>query len=318
VSGPLIIGFEGTLQGRDALVLGRRLAAVADAKPLVAAVFTWPHGVKTNGEIENVLDTESRGLFDRAFTGVGEMGTDVRAIADRSVAKALTELAEVEEAIAIVVGSAGRGSIGRTLMGSTADALLNGAPCAVAVAPRGYSEERAGELRRIAVAYDGSSEADVALRAGAGLAARIGGELTLIGVTDPGYGYAGEWSALTVGAFREFELDAREEALRAAEERLTGVVEVNTRLLAGPVGRMLADASGGFDLMLSGSRGYGPVLRTLLGSAIRGLVAEASCPVMILPREAEAMPFGEAVLPQRRSGKRRTMPARSHQRPRPR
>ncbi len=154
--GPLIIGFEGTPQGRDAFVLGRRLAAVADAEPLVAAVFTWPHGVATNDQIENALDTERRGLFDRAFGGLGGIGADARAIADRSIAKALTELAETEEAITIVVGSAGRGPIGRTLMGSTADALLNGAPCAVAVAPRGYSEEGAGELRRIAVAYDGS------------------------------------------------------------------------------------------------------------------------------------------------------------------
>jgi len=182
----------------------------------------------------------------------------------------------------------------RMVMGSTTDALLNGAPCAVAVAPRGYSEEEAGELRQIAVAYDGSSEADAALRAAAGLAVRIDGEVTLIGVADPGYGYEGEWSALTVGAFRELELKAREEALRAARERLPRAVEANTRFLTGPVGRMLAAASGDFDLMFSGSRGYGPVLRTLLGSSIRSLIAEASCPVMILPREAKVMPFGEA------------------------
>ena len=294
MAGPLIIGFEGTRQGRDALVLGRWLAAVADAEPLVAAVFTWPHGVATDDQIENALDTERGGLFDRAFGGLAGSGAGARAIADRSIAKALTELAETEEAIAIVVGSAGRGVIGRTLMGSTADALLNGAPCAVAVAPRGYSEEEAGELCQIAVAYDGSSEADAALRAAAGLAVRIDGEVTLIGVADPGYGYEGEWSALTVGAFRELELKAREEALRAARERLPRAVEANTRFLTGPVGRMLAAASGDFDLMFSGSRGYGPVLRTLLGSSIRSLIAEASCPVMILPREAKVMPFGEA------------------------
>ena len=243
MAGPLIIGFEGTRQGRDALVLGRWLAAVADAEPLVAAVFTWPHGVATDDQIENALDTERGGLFDRAFGGLAGSGAGARAIADRSIAKALTELAETEEAIAIVVGSAGRGVIGRTLMGSTADALLNGAPCAVAVAPRGYSEEEAGELRQIAVAYDGSSEADAALRAAAGLAVRIDGEVTLIGVADPGYGYEGEWSALTVGAFRELELKAREEALRAARERLPRAVEANTRFLTGPVGRMLAAAT---------------------------------------------------------------------------
>jgi nucleotide-binding universal stress UspA family protein len=293
VSGPLIIGYEDTLQGRDAVVLGRTLARMAEARPFLASVFTWPQGVMTNEDIENSLAAESHGLFDRPLADLEGIGADARAIADRSVAKALTELAEAEEAIAIVVGSAGRGPIGRTLMGSTADALLHGAPCAVAVSPRGYSEDGAGELRRIAVAYDGSPEAHTALRAAAGLAVRIGGELTLIGVVDPSFGYAGEWSALTVGEFHDLELEAREEALRIAEARLTGV-DVDTRLLTGPVGRMLAEASGDFDLMFSGSRGYGPVLRTLLGSATRGLMAEARCPVMILPREAKVMPFGDA------------------------
>jgi nucleotide-binding universal stress UspA family protein len=293
MSDPLIIGYEDTPQGRDAVALGRTLGRVAGARPLLAAVFTWPQGVMTDEDIENSLEAERQGLFDAPLADLGRMDADARAIADRSVAKALTELAEAEEAIAIVVGSGGRGPVGRTLMGSTADALLHGAPCAVAVAPRGYSEEGAGELRRIAVAYDGSPEADVALRAAAGLAARIDGELTLVGVVDPSFGYAGEWSALTVGEFHDLELDAREQALRAAEARLTGV-EMDTRLLTGPVGRMLADASGDFDFMFSGSRGYGPVLRTLLGSSIRSLIAEASCPVMILPREARVMPFGEA------------------------
>ena len=297
MSGPLIIGFEDTSQGQDAVVLGGKLAKLAGAKPLLAAVFTWPQGMMTNEDIENALDAESRGLFDRALGSLEGVDADARTIAARSIGKALTELAEVEEAIAIVVGSAGRGPIGRMLIGSTADPLLHGAPCAVAVAPRGYSEKGAGELHRIAVAYDGSSEADAALWAAAGLAARMGGELTLIGVADPSYGYAGEWSALTVGEFHDLELEAREEALRVAEARLTGVIEVNTQLLTGPAGRMLADASRDFDLMFSGSRGYGPVLRTLLGSATRSLMAEAWCPVMILPREAKVMPFGEPPAP---------------------
>ena len=114
----------------------------------------------------------------------------------------------------------------------------------------------------------------MALQAADGLVARMNGELTLIGVADPSYGYAGEWSALTVGEFHVLELEVREESLRAAEARLSRGIEVNTQLLTGPVGPTLADASRDFDLMFSGSRGYGPVLRTLLGSATRSLMAE--------------------------------------------
>jgi len=48
MSEPLIIGYEDTPQGRDAVALGRTLGRVAGARPLLAAVFTWPQGVMTD------------------------------------------------------------------------------------------------------------------------------------------------------------------------------------------------------------------------------------------------------------------------------
>ena len=94
----------------------------------------------------------------------------IRAIPSDSAARVLTEVAEAEQADLIVVGSSRRSELGRLLPGTTAERLLHDAPCPVAVAPRGYS---GGDIRRIGVAYDGSPEADAALRAAESLAVEL-------------------------------------------------------------------------------------------------------------------------------------------------
>jgi nucleotide-binding universal stress UspA family protein len=78
-------------------------------------------------------------------------------------------------------------------------------------------------------------------------------------------------------------------AVRSVAERLhpTG------SLLRGSPGQQLADeASAAVDLMVVGSRGYGPLQRVLLGSVSTSLVHSAPCPVMVVPRTAEFDPSG--------------------------
>ena len=49
-------------------------------------------------------------------------------------------------------------------------------------------------------------------------------------------------------------------------------------------GEVLLRISDHVDLMVSGSRGYGPVRSVLLGSVSRRLVDDAACPVLVVPR----------------------------------
>lgn len=80
----------------------------------------------------------------------------------------------------IAIGSSRRGAIGRVLPGSTGEKLLHGAPCAIAVVPRGYAAQ---PVRKIGVAYDGSPEAKAALDSAVNLARAFGdAELELVGV----------------------------------------------------------------------------------------------------------------------------------------
>jgi nucleotide-binding universal stress UspA family protein len=48
----------------------------------------------------------------------------------------------------------------------------------------------------------------------------------------------------------------------------------------------LTEASAELDLLVLGSRGYGPIRSALLGSVSRALVPSSACPVVVLPRAA--------------------------------
>jgi nucleotide-binding universal stress UspA family protein len=49
----------------------------------------------------------------------------------------------------------------------------------------------------------------------------------------------------------------------------------------------LIAASENVDLLICGSRGYGPTRAVLLGGVSRRVTREARCPVIVLPRGAE-------------------------------
>jgi hypothetical protein len=66
--------------------------------------------------------------------------------------RALHEAADELGASMIVAGSSHRGPAGRVVPGGVGERLLHAAPCAVALAPRGYARP-AGGLGRIGVAF---------------------------------------------------------------------------------------------------------------------------------------------------------------------
>ena len=66
-------------------------------------------------------------------------------------------------------------------------------------------------------------------------------------------------------------------------------VNPRTLLLRGHPGRVIADACNGLvDLLVTGSRGYGPVQRALMGSVAETLMDGAGHPVLVVPRDPVA------------------------------
>ena len=75
-----------------------------------------------------------------------------------------------------------------------------------------------------------------------------------------------------------------EEALRRAADALDGDVPVETDAFVEDPADVLIRVSEHLDLLVCGSRGYGPLRAVLLGGVSRRLTAEAHCPVIVLPR----------------------------------
>jgi nucleotide-binding universal stress UspA family protein len=201
-----------------------------------------------------------------------------------SAPRALHFLAEEREAAAVVVGSSHRGRVGRVLLGGTAERLLHGSPCPVAVAPMGHHEREDAAFRVIGVAYDGGKDARAALAEARLLARATGAELEVVGVLDPTPstydqpGFAMDEHLATIRTAAREEL----EAVAAEEEPKAGL-----RVLEGTPHEQLVGASRELDLLVMGSRGYGPVRSVLLGATSRRVVAQAACPVLVVPRQHE-------------------------------
>jgi nucleotide-binding universal stress UspA family protein len=204
----------------------------------------------------------------------------------------LNEAAEVHRAGLLVVGKGRRDRV-PSVLGSTAERLVHGTPCPVAVVPPGRSA--AAEEETIGVAFVGSEEGREALRGAHALARRMGAKLRVITVVKPRVVMYGETEASTpVRPGRDFDQVLGEHRAQA-EQRTRRIVDamfddgaaIEVDAFVGDPAEVLVDLSVKLHLLVLGSRGYGPLRAVLLGSVSRRVVTEASCPAIVLPRGVE-------------------------------
>jgi nucleotide-binding universal stress UspA family protein len=280
----LLVGFDGGGEGRDALKLARVLCADSPGSVVVATVlFGGPLPVSLAG-LDAADAEEAEPLFEEAREAMPGIDVETRAYGGASPAAILTVLAEEERFDAIVVGSPHRGAVGRALIGSVGRSLLNGAPCDVFIAPKGYAEQDQPSFRTIAVAYDGTPEAKVALRRAEGLAFLSNAIVKVMTVvTQPVAGVVPAGAGL--GYAPPFPPDPDKVIGEAVDSVDVRIGAQGQRLEGSPAEQIAkACADGGVDLLVVGSRGYGPMTRVLLGSVSGKLINHAPCPVLVVPR----------------------------------
>jgi nucleotide-binding universal stress UspA family protein len=286
----VLIGYDGSPQGEDALRLGRKICEVLDASPVVAAVISDPREGTDKSEFDQAVESFCEPLFAKARDRLDGLEVREQAVVNDSPAAGIYELTDWHKPSAIVIGSTRHGTSGRVLVGTLGGSLLSGVHCSVAVAPRDYVSNGA-QLGHIGVAVDGSSESWRALSAAAYLAQRVSAPLRILSVMgEPHYALGGLLSPLGPEEYREF----KEREWERTYEQATGrVPDVDTEplLLHGEAAEALLDAASDLGLLVLGSRGYGPVKGTLLGSVSSRVIAAAPCPVMVVPRGAGSMPL---------------------------
>ena len=276
----VLIGYDGSDGAKDAVKLARTLCAGNDPDILLVNVLPYPGPLPVSYRLLGYDEAPAwKSFFSEAEDVLAGLAVDHRTYVGGSPAKVLNDVAEDENFDLVVVGSPHRGGIGRTLIGSVAEGLLHGASVAVVAAPHGYRDRVHDGFGRIVVGYDGSAEANVALQRGAAIAAREDLQLHILSVTTPPTAAPGPFA----GPVPSTLPNAHEVVVRGVAA-VDPEIETHGRALRGAAAPQLASYCGPEDLLLVGSRSYGPLARTLLGSVSSMLIHEAPCPVLVVPR----------------------------------
>lgn len=296
----VLVGVDGRPTGRDAVALASRLIDPAGKLTLAhvqSGSMHLAHAVPP-GMLRAEREASTK-LLERERADSG-LGADLVSLAGASPGRALHQQAEEQHADLLVVGSCSRGVLGRAMLGDDTRGALNGAPCAVAVAAVGYAEHPT-PLAKIGVGYDGSPESKLALQTASEIARATRASVDALEVVSlPTYGYAGFLPPLTG--------EALDERLQDASNRMEQLPGVNGHAVCGLTGEELATFANTVDLLIVGSRGYGPMKRMMLGSTSSYLQRHARCSLLVLPRSLVA----EATDREQHADAERIQPVEAH------
>jgi nucleotide-binding universal stress UspA family protein len=287
--GPVVIGYDGGPGAADALALGNSWAGQLGSRAVVVIVYPGPAPISPGRvDAEWVADrrAEAERLLDEARKLTADTDVEFRAVGSGSASHGLHDAAEELEASLIVLGSPQQ-THPRLLAATTEDRVIAGAPCPVAIPPRGWRDRAGQELGRIGVAFVPTPDGQEALRVAASFARRVDARLHVVTVVASeaevmSYRIGEDVERMYVAAaMEEFQRDLEAAVAELAPDVSAScevLVEGNTvEALAG-----LGDTA--FDALFMGSRGYGPVRRVLLGGVSARLMRQLDVPAVVAPR----------------------------------
>jgi nucleotide-binding universal stress UspA family protein len=281
----IVVGYAGDRAGREAVTFAGVLAAAVDGRLTIAFPYHPLLASRAAEEIQRQIGAEVDGLLARAaqsVPGVAALPTPtLHWTPSPWPIHALHELAAYEQAQLLVFGAAKEG-LADHLHVSLMERMVHGAPCALALVPAGYEPRT---LKRIGVGFAVSREGRAAVALGRALAERTDGQVSLIAG-------AGLEPALASYAFSSPALvDVEEEIYSQTQhtlERFCAELRegpaVQRQIIRGDPASVLAQRSSQLDLLVLGSRAYGPLRHALLGSVSARVMREARCPVLVMPR----------------------------------
>lgn len=293
----VVVGVDGSAPSRRAVCWATRQAMMRNVPLslvhiLSTAVATspglmWP-GASPPDELNQWHEDEGRKMLAEAISLVKDTIADG---ADGAVPEVNVELFHSpavptlinlsKEARMVVVGSRGRGTMRRVLLGSVSNGLVHHAHCPVAVIHDHAPESALPDTRPVVVGVDGSSASELATEIAFDEASWRGVDLVvmhaynrtrLLAISDS------EWKALRCSA--EETLGER---LAGFQERYPDVA-VRRLIVWGEPAVHLLDQSESAQLLIVGSHGRGGFAEMLLGSVSTAVVNAARIPVIVARR----------------------------------
>jgi nucleotide-binding universal stress UspA family protein len=280
----IVVGYAGDEAGRDAVKLAGALAAVLGADVTVV----YPYSPLLCAVPADAAEQRIREELEALLPGSQELAEATYHWSNSSwPIHALHGMASYEHAGLIVIGAARKGITGH-LHVSLMERMVHGAPCAVLVAPAGYADRDVGVWRRVGVGFADSTEGRAALRLGHELAGVLDGELSVLAaswLSTVIRSYAGQ--AIAVSTLENETYAQTSASVERAVVELDPGTPVHTQTIKGDPCKVLVEQSDGLDLLVLGSRAYGPLRHVLLGSVSAPVMREAHCPVLVVPRGSQ-------------------------------
>ncbi len=178
MSTKIIVSYDGTANEDDAIALGRLLGQ-AGAEVALAYVR---HSQEPDLEREKLAQNEAEELLARGAQLFGDAEIAKHVVTDRSTPQGLSALAEREGASVVVFCSDSHTAKGHVAVGNSAQALVEGGPIAVAIAPVGLADSQVNVQSIVAI-----GDADGGARATAdALAAALGANVAPVANEDAG------------------------------------------------------------------------------------------------------------------------------------
>jgi nucleotide-binding universal stress UspA family protein len=290
----IVVGCDGTPEGRDAVALGEAVASATGATLSLVGVYP-PTLFPTPGlDDRKTLRAQATRTLRRERDLLAPDAL-IHILTDTSVPRALRRSAQRWHADLVIIGSNRSAPPGHVAIGRRGRQLLNGARFGLGLPVRGLQTGKTG-IGWVGVGYDGGPEAEAALALAAELARAADARLLVRTVVEdripPLTGQ--EWMTTKDWNHAHLWDAARQTALvetQAAAQRLDMPAEVSATV--GDPGYELRALSQTVDVLVVGSRRWGPIARLVTGGVGETLVADASCSILIVPR-AQASDRGSA------------------------